>query len=485
MDGKITAKIPWFLIIVLLGAVLLRLPSLYEPRLYGDEQIYLTVGMGIKKGLVLYKQIYDNKPPLIYLLAGAQGSLVRLRLLLLVWSLLTITLFYDLAKNFGKDERVVKLATIIFALVTSLPMWEGGIANAEIFLILGTIAAWKIATDIMEKKGKWGSWLGLGVIFGLAILFKVPAIFDVGGLGVGLLLLIRSRGEVWEWFKRMLEVGVGVMIPVGLSFAYFIKMGAAREYFESAFIQLFPYLGSWQGGSNKGLLMRGVILLVVLAGLRIATVKKIADGRTILIGSWLVFSLFAALLSGRPYPHYLIQLTPALALAVALAVYKSGWNRKLMLMGIFLVMAGVGWYRFWVYPPLPYYKNWLEFAAGRISREEYSIKTNPDWEWISKIITYVAASTKEGDRIFVWGTNPEIYAYSGRLPATKYTVAYHIRDFKAQQSVADELAEKKPKLIILIKSEGEIKELDPLLKLSYMKSGENEKVTIWRRIWTR
>ena len=65
--------------------VLLRLPSLFEPAWYGDENIYLTIGQGIRKGMVLYRDITDfpNKPPLIYLFAA---------LTFMRWMTLTATL---------------------------------------------------------------------------------------------------------------------------------------------------------------------------------------------------------------------------------------------------------------------------------------------------------------------------------------------------------------------------------------------------------
>ncbi len=55
-----------FLLIIILLMILLRIPSLFEPYWYGDEGIYLTLGQAIRKGLLLYRDIHDNKPPLLY-----------------------------------------------------------------------------------------------------------------------------------------------------------------------------------------------------------------------------------------------------------------------------------------------------------------------------------------------------------------------------------------------------------------------------------
>ena len=101
----------WFWL--LFAVFFLRLPSLFEPYWYGDEGIYLTIGQGLRQGLVLYRDIYDNKPPLIYLLAALSGSLFWFRFILLVWSMMTVAFFSKLAKTFfSKNEKLSFLPII-------------------------------------------------------------------------------------------------------------------------------------------------------------------------------------------------------------------------------------------------------------------------------------------------------------------------------------------------------------------------------------
>ena len=57
-------------ILIILGVVVfLRVPSLFEPYWYGDEGIYLTIGRAMRGGMELYKEVHDNKPPLLYVVA--------------------------------------------------------------------------------------------------------------------------------------------------------------------------------------------------------------------------------------------------------------------------------------------------------------------------------------------------------------------------------------------------------------------------------
>ena len=69
-----------FWVFLFLIFLFLRLPSLFEPYWYGDEGIYLTLGQGVRKGLVLYQQIHDNKPPTLYYLAALGQTVFGFRL---------------------------------------------------------------------------------------------------------------------------------------------------------------------------------------------------------------------------------------------------------------------------------------------------------------------------------------------------------------------------------------------------------------------
>lgn len=153
-NHKIIKSLPVFpvwLIITLILVIFLRIPSLFYPYSYGDEGIYLTLGQAVRQGLTLYRHIHDNKPPLLYLLAAISGSLFWFRAILMVWSLGTIIIFWRLGRClFGEQLLPIISSTILFALLTTLPLLEGNIANAEIFYDF--IHSCGIFAGIMRKK---------------------------------------------------------------------------------------------------------------------------------------------------------------------------------------------------------------------------------------------------------------------------------------------------------------------------------------------
>ena len=87
----------WVLLVILFAFFLLRLPSLFEPHWYGDEGIYQTIGTAINQGKLLYRDIWDNKPPLLYLVyAIFDGNQFFVRSASLVIGALTVIVFYIL-----------------------------------------------------------------------------------------------------------------------------------------------------------------------------------------------------------------------------------------------------------------------------------------------------------------------------------------------------------------------------------------------------
>ena len=102
---KILAKLEksigcWFLIAISVVFFILRFPSLFEPNWYGDEGIYQTLGIAMNAEKLLYRDAFDNKPPLLYFLYSLVSSdQFAIRFLSLIAGILAIAAFYFLAKK--------------------------------------------------------------------------------------------------------------------------------------------------------------------------------------------------------------------------------------------------------------------------------------------------------------------------------------------------------------------------------------------------
>lgn len=435
----------WFIFLFFL-AFFLRLPSLFEPFTYGDEGIYLTLGQAIRKGLVIYRDIHDNKPPLLYLLAAATGSFSYFRLILFAWSSATIYLFFKLCQFlFPKNNPAQIVSTFVFAILISIHTFEGNVANAENFLVGTTIAGFYFC---LKARRRWQYFLA-GVLFGLSVLFKVPAVFDLAALFTFILVTSKTK----DLAGHLLDTILGFLAPILVSVIYFASKNALCQYLTAAFWQNLPYLASWTVDKPKAfslplpLLSRAIIaFLTILVVFRLR--KKLSLPAKLVI-SWFSFSLFGALLSSRPYPHYLLQAIPALALSLGLLFLKKKKERFVPSILIFVfVLVFIG-FKFWHYPNLSYYQNFYQFLLSQKSRRDYLNYFGNQTEAIYQTAAFIRIRTKSDERIFIWGNQPSIYTLSRRLPVGRYTVAYHIIDFNGYEETMKALTQNLPRYIII------------------------------------
>lgn len=467
-----------WIVIIAAAAFLLRLPSLFEPHRYADEEIYLVLGQAFRKGLVFYRDIHDNKPPFLYLIAALAGNVFWFRFILFLWHGINLIIFWKLAKSLFEKAKpwLTGFTTLLFAIFTTIHSFEGNIANGENFMImpatLGAYIIWKY-----RNNWKIRPFLIAGFLFAIAFLFKVPIIFDFAG--IVLFLVFATKKSFKEKLKSLYSpslwvLAIGFLLPIIISMVYYYFHGAFEPYFKAALFQNVGYLSSWEGAASQakppiwqgGLFQRGVVLLFA-AGLIIAFYKKLSEAAKF-AGFWFIFSLFGALLSGRPYPHYLLEpMAPAVLLLGS--IFKEKTLSKFI---IFLLLAllpiSVYKYKFWHYKSLPYYKNFADFVFGKKGKNEYIGFFNGAVRNY-QVADYVLKNTLAEDKIFVWGTEPAIYSISNRLPVGRYTVSYHIADFDAWEETIVKLNQEKPPIIVKMTNEPKsFPELDSFLDKNYI-----------------
>ncbi len=474
-----------YLIWILCACAILRLPSLLEPYWYGDEGIYLTLGNAIRHGLTLYKDIHDNKPPVIYFMAALTGSVFWFRFFLLAWNSVAIVAFERLAHLLLDDAdhpgftsiggiqfpRVTysTIATVLFAIIPFFA--EGAIANGEIFMVMPAIVGmYLLWRQMTNDKWQMKNIVLSGFFFSLAFLIKVPSLFDA--FAAGFFFLIVVPFTVWRVQKRDFHLGsyllplisfsMAFLLPILLSFAYYSAKGVGKEYVSAAFAQNIGYLSSWATGTHaasnvgsSGLKNRAVGFGIAMIALLLLSKKN--GNKLTFLAMWFAATLFGAFLAERPYPHYLIQVIPPASLLVvflgqSLLQHSKGVRLLPILTAVTALVIGIYgiWaIKFWYYPLMPYYQNYISFVTRRQTKDRYYAHFDPNLPAMYATSERIAAQTTPDDRIFVWGDYPMIYALSRRLPPGKYTSSYHIQDFNGFDVTTEALEKMKPKYIVI------------------------------------
>lgn len=484
------------LLALLLILVIIRIPTLFEPYWYGDEAIYLTIGHALRHGEVLYRDIVDHKTPLIYLLAMVGNQAAFRALLILAMGVATVS-FHEIARKF-MDAVPAWLLSLVFVIVTALPALEGNIPNGELFVIAFVLPALALTVHLPWLKGEkdWGprqqtKAFGVGLLLGMAVLTKVPAVFDAAAvLAWPLFLLVAQRGK--KIGRLMARVGLslaGLVTPIIASILIFIAIGAGQDYLDFGLLYNFRYTGNWQlPFDNPAVLWlfstpgKMIILTALgLAALIVARVQKQAVAAWAIV--WLVAAGVASFLSNRPYPHYVLQIVPPLLFlvaAVAASKAKRFWTGiNIALVGLYVAaLVALG---FKPYPLFAPYVAIAEWMTGRISTPEYQARFNHLVPQNQKIGTIIARNTLPSDTIFIWGTNPMLTALTGRRPTGRFTVAFHIHDLRVYESTLQAIRDEKPVYIVVMKDEAELPGLNEILEQYYPFVTETEDMRLYRR----
>jgi hypothetical protein len=301
---------------------------------------------------------------------------------------------------------------------------------------------------------------------------------------------IYQAKSVKDAFKRLFSLEVWIfaiafVLPILISVLYYYAVGAGEAYTRSALMQNIGYLSSWEKTSKpiweNALLQRGVVWLGVL-GVFMWQKKRLGE-RYGMAGLWFGGALFGALLSGRPYPHYMLEIVAPACLIlslVAISRYMATIGTTILLTSI--TVFSIFFYKFWYYKSLPYYRNFIEYRFGMKTNEEYMNFFGSGVVRNFQIAEYVKKNSEPNDKIYVWGTEPAIYAMSDRLPSSKYTVAYHVVDFNGYAHTLEAIERDKPVFIVWFENESaEFKELAEYVSVNYVEVKKIGEAIVYRK----
>jgi hypothetical protein len=509
----------WFFLILL---VILRVPNFFEPYWYGDEGIYLTVGQSIRSGQQLYSEIIDHKTPIIYYLATVPNQFY-FRVLLLFWMIISTAFFYSLSRKFFKNKYLTWLSLLIFVIFTTLPWFEGNIPNGELF-VLGFVLAglWLLSkseyldkvinkkkTEKTKVKANKSLIFAGGAFFGLAILTKVPALLDLAAImlipwfAVTGKLLQTSRIDLNKkiamfksLFNRWLPLLAGVGMMIILSIVYFTGLSSGADYLEYGLLYNLHYTQSWQVNFASQLInflftLQGKTLVLALILVALTLFKNLSLKLKFFLG-WTSLAMYAVLLSNRPYAHYFIQAILPLSFLLTtmtedlIAGFKNKkllkqtlWSLALgatIIAGSALILISLD---FRLYPTKKYYVNYFKFIKGELTQEEYFSKFN----WLMSDnyqLTEFIQNTNE-KRLFIWGTNPMLYALSETIPVGRYTVSFHITDMNAYEETLQAVTQAEPKFIVVMNNAPSFPEFYNYLEANYSPNYNYDHMTLYKR----
>ncbi len=435
-------------LIILVG----RIPIIIAPPWDIDEGLYAAVGQALGRGELLYRDVWDNKPPAIYFLfdwiSKVSVDYTNFRLAATFFLIVTAILLFGLARRITTYKQA--LWTLgIFSFLAIVPVFETHISNAEIFFLLPTTLAIYLVVMMEWWGAKLRNYLFVGMLLAVGFLFKTVVAFDA--LAVLSLLLLKDGLRIKGRFLLMLGGAGLVLILPGI---YLVTNNLGEDFIRAAFLNNFGYVKagnfttiSFIDIANPWVTVSGKLALVAVAILALRRHYRGGLTPVALVYLWLIWTVFGALLSGRPYLHYLMASAGAMALLIPhfwshvwpLAKFKtlksSDWVKGLAVLGAItssLVLGFGGKIQLVASTPAlseaatGYFGNSFSYLTGQISRDEFYRFYGETVTLNLKLQNYLVNNSMSHSKIYVWGNAPWVYYLSGRPHATKYLVAYQL-----------------------------------------------------------
>lgn len=461
--------IAWLGLLGIVALYVLLRWNLIDIPLERDEGTFGYLGQVINDGGLPYRDAFDMKPPVtFYLYAWAlrwiEPTARGVHLFAHGYNLVTLLLLVAVARRFFHANSAALWTGLVFAIYTSTWSVEGFAATTEVFMLLPLTLSLGAAVLAAERQ-VW-FWVMVSGIFGaLACWTKQVAAFSV--LAILLYILIlgwqASSGGVKQRLLRTFNLLMiwllGGILASLLPMAPFLMTDTFWEFLYWVFLPGLGYAGTG-GGWSLQLIKVGQWLWAGLPGDTLpALIGLIGPWFLIHQGkrqSWFVLGfLYLSLLAmvlGHQYPHYFLQLGPAVALAAGWSLHgltstlaKPAWVMASRVLTA-LLLVGL--------PVAEHSEYYWSATPAMIARVFFGM--NPFPESIP-VAEYLRENSTPTDRIFIRGSEPQILFLAERKSATKFVLIYplyrnspRVAEFQAQ--AWDDIATAKPKFIVFVKT---------------------------------
>ena len=426
-----------------LGLVFLRaLPNLRYP-LGRDQATYCVIGQGLLHGQLLYRDLWDNKPPGIFYIYALIVKIFGH----VMWSVGVVDILWLLAIScciFYFARRYLGMAAaVLSAIFYAFRHCRQGYVHAgqpETFLMLFVFAAWFLLQE--GERWKVARRLAVGLVLGAAFWLKYNAIaffpfvallpfadfseLDHGSLRVHLLIPWK------DWLGRMLIVAGGFIFAVAAVLVSF-KVSGAWPAMKEVQLEVLPRYGAMVFHWSFAFLLFALghtqdqmgIWWEIMPALTLLFAWKRRE--MALVTPILLLALagyVSTAMQGRFHPYYFETCYPffamfwAYVLDKALKAIKSlqrvfaarHWTVARMLLWVVfasLVLSllpeesvrAVTEYKYladwWRNPELSYKMYWWQLPLDKFGDQ-------------LRVIDYLKANSQPPEEVYVWGTAPLI-----------------------------------------------------------------------------
>lgn len=411
-----------------------------------DSAVFNTIAMAMDKGYIPYRDSFDHKGPLLYLLnyLGRQISTYRG-----IWVIEFVTVFF----TFYLMYRIgclccSNLHAAVILLFTSAPLfafYEGGNKVEEFALPFIALSLYLFLDYLMNRKINACRLFLCGASLGAVCLLRLNmiSVWIVFCIAIFIVLLKeKNYFDLIRFIKYFLIGFLTFVLPFILWMTYHRALKAFWEQYIIFNGNYCGHAGFFQIWHTVFFSLKHTTVLFALVVITCLFIKQ----RNNLFGIYLLYMIVSFLMlsiSGRNYLHYSIITVPALIFPIATLCGQgeqrwsnaAGQTIMLLLMALLLTKT--------------LYTDWLPPTQNLANIYEERNKDHLS-EKLRTVCRLIDENTDDNEKISVYGNWDLVYVISDRMHATHYSYQSPIGEIvpEIKEQYFMELTLEKPKIIV-------------------------------------
>jgi hypothetical protein len=426
------AQSRWVNVIIIALVVILRFPALLPSMYNADEGYYGIIANDTLDGGTFYRTAVDTKPPGIYYIylavfkVAGRNNLLAVHVLAIFVVAGTALVLRRIGARVG-DAWAGAWSGIGYAVfVHAYRPGDTLPANTEIFASL-FLAVSVLAFFQGERKAGRG-WVFLsGALVGVATLIRQPSAVTLAAMLAYLvyLWLISGTQRLGNIVRAGTCIVTGFIAPIASLALYYEWQGNLHD----------AYLWAW-AFAVRYVEAETTVSYVLKRFVTVHLAMMLCWGLLWYFGIWQVIETFRSLRQNRSVCSENVLLILWLALSY-LAIF-IGWrfpgHYHLPVLPPLSLLAGQAFSRFVAEQRRSPHRHWRWIRTGIIGAASLPAIAFLIVAFVVRtqtlnflpIVQQIVKETTPNDRIFVWGSSPQLYSFSDRRMATRFVSCTHL-----------------------------------------------------------
>ena len=394
---------------------------LYPVNIWDDANCLLTVGRLMKSGRVLYREIYEQKGPTLYLW-HALAAVISDRSFLGVFLLETVHFWgfllgiYGLMKRRLRAEGAFLGAVLLGAAAVSCGAFLRGDSAEEFCLPMTALLLFLMEEDPGQIRGR--RLFAMGLLAGLVATVK----YTLLGVFLGACLWLAPVLVREKRMKEVLWFAMGMGLPIAAWCLYFAAHGALADFYTA---YLYNNIARYAG---QGRMTPGELASVIKANLTwiVPLVLGVILDRERRFILPLAVQTLVLLLAGRMWPYSPLILVPFGCYGLRALLERLGRDKVTKWKALALAAAACAAAAVWTPNAFLRFVPLSETAQGRL-----------------------AERMGEGALLQYSHLDDGLYLVSGKLPQERYFVRLNVEDPEMTASLDRQVRERQPRYVLM------------------------------------